>query len=154
MDIRKIKKLIDLVTGSGIAEIEIHEREEWVRISRHHGPSAPAHTVFHAPEPTAPDTAARASLTAQPEVKAKPEFEGHPVTAPMVGTFYLGPSPTSRPFVEVGQRVKRGDVLCIIEAMKVMNQIEADTDGAITAILVENGQPVEYDQPLFVIKRG
>ena len=149
MDIRKIKKLIDLVTGSGIAEIEIHEREEWVRISRH-GPPAPAHTVFHVPEAAA----ARASLTAQPEVKAKPELEGHSITAPMVGTFYFGPSPTSPPFVEVGQRVKRGDVLCIIEAMKVMNQIEADTDGAIAAVLVENGQPVEYDQPLFVIKRG
>jgi acetyl-CoA carboxylase biotin carboxyl carrier protein len=152
MDIRKIKKLIDLVTGSGIAEIEIHEREEWVRISRH-GPPAPAHAVFHVPESQAPDMMARASLTAQPE-KAKPEFEGHSITAPMVGTFYLGPSPTSRPFVEVGQRVKRGDVLCIIEAMKVMNQIEADADGAIAAVLVENGQPVEYDQPLFVIKRS
>ncbi len=154
MDIRKIKKLIDLVTGSGIAEIEIHEREEWVRISRH-GPPAPAHTVFHVPESAAPpDLLARASLTPQPELTVKPELEGHPITAPMVGTFYLGPSPTSRPFVEVGQRVKRGDVLCIIEAMKVMNQIEADTDGAIAAILVESGQPVEYDQPLFVIKRG
>jgi acetyl-CoA carboxylase biotin carboxyl carrier protein len=152
MDIRKIKKLIDLVTGSGIAEIEIHEREEWVRISRHGSP-APAHTVFRVPESAASDMA-RASLTAQPEVKAKPDFEGHSITAPMVGTFYLGPSPTSPPFVEVGQRVKRGDVLCIIEAMKVMNQIEADTDGAIAAVLVENGQPVEYDQPLFVIKRG
>ena len=151
MDIRKIKKLIDLVTGSGIAEIEIHEREEWVRISCH---GAPAHTVFHVPESAAPEMVARASLTAQPEVKAKPELEGHSITAPMVGTFYLGPSPTSPPFVEVGQRVKRGDVLCIIEAMKVMNQIEADTDGAIAAVLVESGQPVEYDQPLFVIKRG
>ncbi len=153
MDIRKIKKLIDLVTGSGIAEIEIHEREEWVRISRH-GPPAPAHTVFHVPEAAASDMVARASLTAPLEVKAKPEFEGHSITAPMVGTFYFGPSPTSPPFVEVGQRVKRGDVLCIIEAMKVMNQIEADTDGAIAAVLVESGQPVEYDQPLFIIKRG
>jgi acetyl-CoA carboxylase biotin carboxyl carrier protein len=152
MDTRKIKKLIDLLQDSGVAEIEIHEGEESIRISRH-GPHPPPQTVFHVPEHhAAPDTVVRGSVTS--EVKAKPEFEGHSITAPMVGTFYLGPSPTSRPFVEVGQRVKRGDVLCIIEAMKVMNQIEADTDGAIAAILVENGQPVEYDQPLFVIKRG
>ncbi len=152
MDIRKIKKLIDLVRESGIAEIEIREGEESVRINRY-GPPAPSPTVIHVPEAVpAPDIPGRAALP--PEIKAKPEFEGHSITAPMVGTFYLGPSPTSRPFVEVGQRVKRGDVLCIIEAMKVMNQIEADTDGTIAAILIENGQPVEYDQPLFVIKRG
>ncbi len=154
MDIRKIKKLIDLVREAEIAEIEIHEGEESVRISRH-GPATSAPTFVHVPEAApASELVSRAALTVSSEPKGKPEFEGHPITAPMVGTFYLGPSPTSRPFVEVGQRVKRGDVLCIIEAMKVMNQIEADTDGAIAAILVENGQPVEYDQPLFVIKRG
>jgi acetyl-CoA carboxylase biotin carboxyl carrier protein len=152
MDTRKLKKLIDLLQASGVAEIEIHEGQESIRISRH-GPPAPPHSVYHGPETyAAPESVARGSVA--PEIKAKPEFEGHSITAPMVGTFYLGPSPTSRPFVEVGQRVKRGDVLCIIEAMKVMNQIEADTDGAIAAILVDNGQPVEYDQPLFVIKRG
>ncbi len=150
MDIRKIRKLIELLEESGIAELEIHEGEESVRINRY-GPPAGGQTVITMPDPHATQTPRPASPTVQ-EPKPKAEFEGHSITAPMVGTFYLGPSPSDRPFVEVGQGVKRGDVLCIIEAMKVMNQVEADADGRIAAILVENGQPVEYDQPLFVIK--
>ncbi len=146
MDIRKIKKLIQLLEESGIAELEIHEGEESVRINRY-GPQGGGQSVLADPR-----VGAVATSAALPEPKPKAEFEGHSIAAPMVGTFYLGPSPTSRPFVEVGQGVKRGDVLCIIEAMKVMNQVEADADGRIAAILVENGQPVEYDQPLFIIK--
>ncbi len=149
MDIQRIKELIELLKESGIAEIEIREGEQSVRISRYTGP---VQTIVHAQENASlsPDTAARGTPAAQ---EPKPEMEGHKVLAPMVGTFYNVPSPTSPPFVRVGQAVKRGEVLCIIEAMKVMNQIESDTDGVIAAILVENGHPVEYGQPLFVIKR-
>lgn len=147
MDIRKVKKLIELLEESGIAEIEIREGEEWVRISRY----GPVQGLVH-PNPL---TAPRVQETSQSERRESADEvtpKGNVITAPMVGTFYLGPSPGSASFVEVGQRVKPGDVLCIIEAMKIMNQIEADKEGVVSAILVENGQPVEYGQPLFVIK--
>ncbi|HKK05934.1 MAG: acetyl-CoA carboxylase biotin carboxyl carrier protein [Gammaproteobacteria bacterium] len=147
MDIRKVKKLIELLEESGIAEIEIHEGEESVRISRQ-GPSGPA-TVISAPAaPAAPAPAAPESAPAAPEAEA---ISGHTVNSPMVGTFYAAPSPGAKPFVNVGDSVGIGDTLCIIEAMKLLNQIEADKAGVIKAVLVENGQPVEYGQPLFVI---
>ncbi|MCI0401257.1 MAG: acetyl-CoA carboxylase biotin carboxyl carrier protein [Gammaproteobacteria bacterium] len=159
MDIRKVKKLIELLAESGIAEIEIREGEESVRISRH-GPPAPVQTVVHVPEPQQGPSAAgpspspsTATAFSEPLSTGAPAHErkGHMVTAPMVGTFYRSASPESPPFVEVGQMVSKGDVLCVIEAMKIMNQIEADVSGTISAILVENAQPVEFDQPLFVI---
>ena len=147
MDIRKVKKLIELLEESGIAEIEIKEGEESVRISRN---VAPALTPMTAP--VAP--VAMAAVAAPPESKAEPiaeKIEGHVVKSPMVGSFYRAPSPGASTFVEVGQKVSMGDTLCIIEAMKLLNQIEADKAGTVKAILVENGQPVEYDQPLFII---
>jgi acetyl-CoA carboxylase biotin carboxyl carrier protein len=148
MDIRKVKKLIELLEESGIAEIEIREGEESVRISRY-GQSpmvmqAPA--AMQAPAPVA----AAAARSAEPAADAVPA--GHMVKSPMVGTFYRSSNPGAKPFVEVGQRVSVGETLCIIEAMKMLNQIEADAAGEIAAILVENGQPVEFGQPLFVIK--
>ncbi len=149
MDIRKIKKLLELLEESSIAEIEIHEGEESVRITR---VSASTQTVVQAP-PSAP--APSPAPSAQPEESAAPEeekFTGHAVRSPMVGTFYRAPAPGAKPFVEVGQRVNVGDTLCIIEAMKILNQIEADKSGVIQKILAENGQPVEYNQPLFVIE--
>ena len=149
MDIRKVKKLIELLEESGVAEIEIKEGEESVRISR---------SSVHAPMMMAPAPAAAPIPAAAPapavEEAEKPgeEISGHVVRAPMVGTFYRAPSPGAKSFVEEGQTVKLGDTLCIIEAMKLLNQIEADKAGTIKAILVENGQPVEYNQPLFVIE--
>ncbi|MBT0236024.1 acetyl-CoA carboxylase biotin carboxyl carrier protein [Vibrio campbellii] len=143
MDIRKIKKLIELVEESGIAELEISEGEESVRISRS-GPAAPA-PVHYAAAPVADAPAMAAEAPA-----AVPA--GHQVLSPMVGTFYRSPSPDAKSFVEVGQSVNAGDTLCIVEAMKMMNQIEADKSGVVTAILVEDGQPVEFDQPLVVIE--
>jgi acetyl-CoA carboxylase biotin carboxyl carrier protein len=154
MDIRKIKKLIELVEQSDVAEIEIHEGEESVRISRQ-GPmmaAAPMPTAFppQAYAPAAPAPAAAAPSA--PEAPAAPaEPEGHLVRAPMVGTFYRAPSPGAKVFVEEGQQVKSGDTLCIIEAMKILNQIESDKSGTVKKVLVENGEPVEYNQPLFVI---
>ncbi|HUY02890.1 MAG TPA: acetyl-CoA carboxylase biotin carboxyl carrier protein [Rhodocyclaceae bacterium] len=149
MDLRKLKKLIDLVQESGISELEVTEGEEKVRIVKHvNGPANPTYLVggqpqsYLAPTPVAPAPAAVAA-TAEPE--------GHVVKAPMVGTFYRSGSPGAPSFVEVGQAVKEGDALCIIEAMKLMNEIESDATGTIKAILVENGQPVEYGQPLFLI---
>ena len=148
MDLRKLKKLIDLVQESGIAELEITEGEEKVKIvkggsvSVAHAAPAPAPAVAHAA--SAPPAIASAA-------EAAPAVEGHVVKAPMVGTFYRSPSPDAKPFVEVGQQIKEGDVICIIEAMKLMNEIETDLGGVVKAILVENGQPVEYGQPLFVI---
>jgi len=136
MDIRKVKKLIELLEESGVAEIEIKEGEESVRISR-----APQGVAMSAP------TMMAAPAAAEPE-----EPSGHIVRAPMVGTFYRAPSPNAKSFVEEGQSVKTGDTLCIIEAMKLLNQIETDKSGTIKSILVENGQPVEYNQPLFVIE--
>ena len=147
MDIRKVKKLIELLEESGIAEIEIKEGEESVRISR--GVVAPAPL---ASAPIAVPAAAPASVRgAEPPAAEAQVHEGHVVAAPMVGTYYDAPSPESDPFVRVGQAVSVGDPLCIIEAMKIMNPIEADRAGTITAVLAENGHPVEYEQPLFVI---
>jgi len=151
MDIRKIKKLIELVEESGIAELEITEGEESVRI--HRGSSqaaAPVHYAAPAPmaAPVAPaPAAAPAAAPAEPEAPA-----GHTVKSPMVGTFYRASSPTAKNFVEVGQSVNVGDTLCIVEAMKMMNQIESDKAGVVKAILVENQEAVEFDQPLFIIE--
>ena len=156
MDIRKVKKLIELVEESDIAEIEIHEGEETVRISRM---SSVAPVALAAPAPVAAPLAAPAAAAA-PAAPAAPapaesgapaEPEGHIIRAPMVGTFYRSPSPAAKAFVDEGSSVSSGDTLCIIEAMKILNQIESDTSGKIIKILVENGQPVEYDQPLFVV---
>jgi acetyl-CoA carboxylase biotin carboxyl carrier protein len=151
MDIRKIKKLIELVEESGIAELEIAEGEESVRISRSGtpAPAAPIQYAAPAPAPAAP-VAAPAPAEAAPVAPAEPA--GHKVLSPMVGTFYRSPSPDAKSFVEIGQTVNAGDTLCIVEAMKMMNQIEADKSGVVTAILVEDGQPVEFDQPLVVIE--
>ncbi len=152
MDIRKVKKLIELLDESGVAEIEIKEGEESVRISRYSQVSQAmmaAPTYAPAPPPVAP---APAAAVETPIAEAAGEtIEGHAIKSPMVGTFYRAPSPGATPFVEVGQSINAGDTLCIIEAMKLLNQIEADKAGKVKAILVENGQPVEYDQPLFII---
>ena len=147
MDLRKLKKLIDLVQESGIAELEITEGEERVRINR----SGNAPTVVAMPQAAAvaPAPAAVPAAPTAPEAPAAPE--GHTVKSPMVGTFYRSSSPGAKPFVELGQSVNAGDTLCIIEAMKLLNEIEADQGGSIKAILVENGQPVEYGQPLFIV---
>lgn len=149
MDIRKIKKLIELVEESGISELEISEGEESVRISRHS--PAPTTQVHYAAAPAAPIAVAAAVATAEAAPVAKVPT-GHQVLSPMVGTFYRSPSPESKSFIEVGQSVSAGDTLCIVEAMKMMNQIEADKSGVVTAILAEDGQPVEFDQPLVVIE--
>ncbi|WP_076589887.1 acetyl-CoA carboxylase biotin carboxyl carrier protein [Vibrio ostreicida] len=150
MDIRKIKKLIELVEESGIAELEIAEGEESVRISRH-GAAAPAPIHYAAPAPLmAPAPVAPAAAASEPAAPAVPA--GHHVLSPMVGTFYRSPSPDAKSFIEVGQSVSAGDTLCIVEAMKMMNQIEADKSGVVTAILVEDGNPVEFDQPLVIIE--
>jgi len=149
MDLRKLKKLIDLVEESGIAEIEITEGEEKVRISRNgtHAQVAVQPAAATAPAPVAAMQAAPAA--AEPVAPAQPE--GHLLKSPMVGTFYRSPSPGAKSFVEVGQSVTEGDTVCIIEAMKLLNEIEADRTGVIKAILVENGQPVEYGHALMVI---
>ncbi len=150
MDLRKLKKLIDLVEESGIAELEITEGEEKVRIARvAAGGQQPIYMNAPMPAPTVP--VAPAAAPAAPAEAAPAEPEGHVVRSPMVGTFYRSPSPGSKSFVEVGQSVSSGDTLCIIEAMKLLNEIEADQGGVIKAILVENGQPVEYGEPLFII---
>jgi acetyl-CoA carboxylase biotin carboxyl carrier protein len=148
MDIRKVKKLIELLEESGISELEISEGEESVRISRHprmamQAPLAVPQQVVHAP------AAAPAAATA-PENKRR--ADDHTVTSPMVGTFYTAASPGAKPFVELGTEVKLGQVLCIIEAMKMMNQIESDKAGRVTSVLAKNGEPVEFGQPLFIIE--
>lgn len=149
MDIRKVKKLIELLEESGIDELEIHEGEESVRISRH---SQKAVTQpIYAPAPVAAAAPAAAPTAAVEATPAAPKLNGNVARSPMVGTFYRAASPTSASFVEVGQTVKKGDILCIVEAMKMMNHIEAEVSGVIESVLVENGQPVEYDQPLFTI---
>jgi acetyl-CoA carboxylase biotin carboxyl carrier protein len=150
MDIRKVKKLIELLEESGVAEIEIKEGEESVRISRTSS-SPPMMMAPAAPAAPVP-VAAPVPAAEVPAEKPSEEITGHVVRAPMVGTFYRAPSPGAKSFVEEGQNVKNGDTLCIIEAMKLLNQIEADKAGTIKAILVENGQPVEYNQPLFIIE--
>jgi acetyl-CoA carboxylase biotin carboxyl carrier protein len=150
MDIRKVKKLIELLEESGIDELEIREGEESVRISRHAKQTVAAQPVYAA----APAPAAAPAAPAAPAVAATPsapQLNGHVVRSPMVGTFYRASSPTSGNFAEVGQTVKKGDILCIVEAMKMMNHIEAEASGVIESILAENGQPVEFDQPLFTI---
>lgn len=163
MDIRKIKKLIDLLEASDVAEIEIKEGDDSVRITRHSQPgSTPAITtpqpLWNAPayspaptampaQPQAPTAAPLGLLEAAPE-----NIKGHVLRSPMVGTFYRSASPGSKPFIEIGQQVNAGDPVCIIEAMKMFNQIEADQAGTVTRILAENGQPIEYDQPLLVIE--
>ncbi len=150
MDLRKLKKLIDLVQESGIAELEITEGEEKVKIVKGGAVSvAAAPIAMPAPIPAERAATAPAAAAAPPE--AAPAPEGHVVKAPMVGTFYRSPSPDAKAFVEVGQTVKEGDTVCIIEAMKLMNEIEADAAGVVKAILVENGQPVEYGQPLLIL---
>lgn len=150
MDIRKIKKLIELLEESNIGELEIREGEETVRISRNGVmPMMAAPMAYAAPAPMAAPAAPVAAPVV--EVAAKPELSGHVVRSPMVGTFYRSPSPDSPAFVEVGKSVKVGDVLCIVEAMKMMNQIEADKAGVVQAILLEDGAPVEFDQPMFTI---
>ncbi|MEI7839746.1 MAG: acetyl-CoA carboxylase biotin carboxyl carrier protein [Methylococcaceae bacterium] len=146
MDIRKIKKLIEIIAASDIAEIEIKEGEESIRINRYTSTS-PAPMMTYAPATTPSSTII--NLVGEP---VKPEIKGHIVKSPMVGTFYRSASPGSKSFVQIGQAVQAGDTLCIIEAMKILNQIEADKSGIITQILVENVEPVEYGQPLFVIE--
>jgi acetyl-CoA carboxylase biotin carboxyl carrier protein len=148
MDIRKVKKLIELLDESGIAEIEITEGEESVRISRYSGYAAPM-PIAPAPTQAAP-TGAPVAVVA-PAAAAEAEEDGYGVTAPMVGTFYSAPSPGSPAFVQVGDRVNQGDILCIVEAMKMMNQIEAEVSGTVKSIRAQNGDPVEYGQILFVI---
>jgi acetyl-CoA carboxylase biotin carboxyl carrier protein len=151
MDLRKLKKLIDLVQESGIAELEITEGEEKVKIVR--GGVVTVSAVAPSVVPAAPEARAAAPAAAASPAPAESAAgqEGHVVKAPMVGTFYRSPSPDAKPFVEVGQPIKEGDTICIIEAMKLMNEIEADAAGVVKAILVENGQPVEYGQPLFIL---
>lgn len=150
MDIRKIKKLIELLEESGISELEIQEGEESVRISRHPPNAAPLLQSL-APAPQLSLTAPSPS-TPLPEAPPEPAARGHVLKSPMVGTFYTSASPNSKPFISVGQHVNAGDTVCIVEAMKMFNQIEADRTGIVTEILAENGQPVEYDQPLLVIE--
>ena len=149
MDLRKLKKLIDLVQESGIAELEITEGEEKVKIVK--GGAVSLMTTAAPAAAPAPAAALEAKPAATPPAEPPAGQEGHVVKAPMVGTFYRSPSPDAKPFVEVGQSVKEGDTICIIEAMKLMNEIEADASGVVKAVLVENGQPVEYGQPLFIL---
>ena len=152
MDIRKIKKLIELVEESGITELEVQEEEGTVRISRAAPAVAPA-AIQYAAAPVAPVAApAAAPVAAAPAEVPAAEISGHQVRSPMVGTFYRSPSPEAKAFVEVGQTVKVGDALCIVEAMKMMNRIEADKAGVVRAILVNDGEAVEFDQPLIVIE--
>jgi acetyl-CoA carboxylase biotin carboxyl carrier protein len=153
MDIRKVKKLIELLEESGIAEIEISEGEESVRISRYPpgGPAAAAPVVHYAAPPPV-QMAAPAAAAAAPVAPPPAPRTDHTVTAPMVGTFYSSATPGAKSFVEIGSEVNVGDTLCIIEAMKMMNQIESDKTGRVTAILVKNGEPVEFGQPLFIIE--
>jgi acetyl-CoA carboxylase biotin carboxyl carrier protein len=150
MDIRKVKKLIELLEESGISELEISEGEESVRISRHPRMGVQTHFAQPAPAVHAAPTAAPAPATAAGEHAAR--NDEHTVTSPMVGTFYSTASPGAKPFVEIGSEIKIGQILCIIEAMKMMNQIESDKAGRVTAILAKNGEPVEFGQPLFIIE--
>ena len=155
MDIRKIKKLIELVVESGITELEVQEEEGTVRISRAAPAVAPAAVQYAAAPVVAPTPAAapaQAPAAAAPAPAASDELSGHLVRSPMVGTFYRSPSPEAKAFVEVGQSVKVGDALCIVEAMKMMNRIEADKAGVVKAILINDGDAVEFDEPLIVIE--
>lgn len=155
MDIRKIKKLIELVEESGIAELEISEGEESVRISRYGNPAPamqPQYQQIQAAPTPAPAAPVAAAMAPAPEEPGVPAVSGHVMRSPMVGTFYRASSPGAKNFAEVGQTVNAGDTLCIVEAMKMMNQIEADKSGVVKAILVDNGEPVEFDEPLFIIE--
>jgi acetyl-CoA carboxylase biotin carboxyl carrier protein len=158
MDIRKIKKLIELIETSGVSEIEIHEGEESLRISRYSNSAPvvmqPGMQPAYVQAPIAPPLASPSPATSEPTPQDPTSSlpKGHIVKSPMVGSFYRAASPTSKPFIEEGQKVNEGDTLCIIEAMKILNQITADKGGIITKILVDNGTPVEYDEPLFVIE--
>ena len=147
MDLRKLKKLIDLVQESGIAELEVTEGEEKVRIARGGAVTVAQAQAASAAAPTAAPAPAPAPAAPEPPAAS----DGHAMKSPMVGTFYRAPSPDAKPFVEVGQVVKEGQTICVIEAMKLMNEIEADASGTVKAVLVENGQPVEYGQALFII---
>lgn len=153
MDLRKLKKLIDLVEESGIAELELTEGEEKVRISRQMQGQPMQYMPAYAPQMMAAPAAAPVAAVAAPAIaeSAAPAMDGHAVKSPMVGTFYRSPSPEAKSFVEVGSIVNVGDTLCIIEAMKLLNEIESDKAGVVKAILVENGHPVEYGEPLFII---
>jgi acetyl-CoA carboxylase biotin carboxyl carrier protein len=153
MDIRKVKKLIELLEESGIAELEISEGEESVRISRHSRSSTPMPMPMAMPMPlSAPMMQPLAATAAAPGAESKARNDEHTVTSPMVGTYYSAASPGAKSFVEIGTEVKPGQILCIIEAMKMMNQIESDKSGKVTAILAKNGEPVEFGQPLFIIE--
>jgi acetyl-CoA carboxylase biotin carboxyl carrier protein len=153
MDIRKVKKLIEMLEESSLAEIEIREGEESIRISRASSVGHHPGTVMAHPAPTVTATAAAAPASnAPPHAPSSPVPVGHAVTSPMVGTFYRSATPGASPFVEIGQQIKAGQVLCIIEAMKMMNQIESDKAGVVKAILKENGQPCEFGEPLFIIE--
>ncbi len=149
MDLRKLKKLIDLVQESGISELEVTEGEEKVRIAKHYGAVAAPQQYYAAPPPLQTGGAPAVSSVNLDDEDDMPE--GHVVKSPMVGTFYRSPSPGAESFVQIGQTVKQGDTLCIIEAMKLLNEIEADASGVIKAILLDNGEPVEFGEPLFVI---
>ena len=152
MDLRKLKKLIDLVEESGISELELTEGEEKVRISRQGQAFIQQPQQFHIPQQVAP-TMTENNLTSNESSVVPPQIdEGHVLSSPMVGTFYRSSSPESAPYVEIGSAVKKGDTLCIIEAMKLLNEIEADRDGVIKKIMVENAQPVEFGEPLFIIE--
>ena len=154
MDIRKVKKLIELLEESGIAEIEISEGEESVRISRYPGGAPPAPVMHYTPAPAAVPhlSAPQPAPAALPAAAAAAAKTDYTVTAPMVGTFYSAASPGAKSFVDIGSEVNVGDTLCIIEAMKMMNQIESDKAGRVTAVLAKNGEPVEFGQPLFIIE--
>jgi acetyl-CoA carboxylase biotin carboxyl carrier protein len=152
MDIRKVKKLIELLEESGISELEIREGEESVRISRQSKVNYPTMMAAPAMQFAAPPVMPAAPEPVTPAASVEPQITGHVIKSPMVGTFYRAPTPGGKPFVEVGQSVKVGDTLCIVEAMKLLNQIESDKAGIVKAILVENEHPVEYGQPLFVIE--
>ncbi len=165
MDIRKVKKLIELLEESGISEIEITEGDDAVRISRYPSAAQPTTTVVQAatpatpvaaaPPPAPPSSATPAAATADepaPAAPPQPPVEGQTVTAPMVGTYYASPAPGAKPFIQVGSEAEVGDTLCIIEAMKMMNQIESDVAGRVVSMLVDNGEPVEFGQPLFIIE--
>jgi len=149
MDLRKLKKLIDLVQESGISELEVTEGEEKVRIAKHYGAAVAAPQQYYAAPPPMVAGAPAASTVNLDDEDELPE--GHVVKSPMVGTFYRSPSPGAEAFVQVGQSVKQGETLCIIEAMKLLNEIEADASGVVKAILLDNGEPVEFGEPLFVI---
>jgi len=153
MDIRKVKKLIELLEESGIAELEINEGEESVRISRYSTAPAQAPVNYAAPPATAAAAPAPAAAPAEESSEDEDSLpSGHIVKSPMVGTFYSASSPASKPFVNIGDSVAEGDTVCIVEAMKILNQIEADASGIVKAVLVENAQPVEYGQPLLIIE--